>query len=157
MDTLAEHLRTEGWRPGNQPVSVCLVAEDLDTTARAEAFLKVLAVHLPPECRLVKQAWTLNELLMPRLRNLAAGDAAASGWVVLSLHHTRELPAHASAWLTAMVEKRRDAGGALVALLEPPGSESSTALRDTLARAAAGARMRLLVHWATPAGDWAEA
>ncbi len=110
MDTLAEHLRTEGWRPGNQPVSVCLVAEDLDTTARAEAFLKVLAVHLPPECRLVKQAWTLNELLMPRLRNLAAGDAAASGgWCCRS--NTRVSCQHMPARGSRDGRKRRDAGG----------------------------------------------
>ncbi len=43
-----------------------------------------------------------------------------------------------------MVESGVMPVGALVALLEPPGSESSTALRDTLARAAAGARLRYL-------------
>jgi len=146
MDTLLAQL-LEGWGTKVEPLTVCSLSEDCATGARAERFLKAIALQLPPGRGIDKRVWTLNELRMPRLRAIAAEEGAASECIIVSLRNAQSLPPHASAWLSAMLQKRRRVDGALVALLDSESAESA-GLKSLLEQAALEARMRFLVHMA---------
>jgi hypothetical protein len=152
METLVATLSTAGRGSTAEPLSLCLVCEDFASTARAEKFVRALSRKVPAGRQLVKRIWTLSEFRVPRLRAVAAEEAARADWIVLSLRDAETLPPHADAWLHEWLQKPSTSGGALVALLDPPNNGGCTRLKSVFEEAALSTQRQCVVHLA-PAGE----
>ncbi|PYJ05702.1 MAG: hypothetical protein DME25_08005 [Verrucomicrobia bacterium] len=73
-------------RLGKGPKKIVVVAayEDAPTDARVCEFCRSLVQHFGPKCEVTKQMWLLNELRVPQLCSIAAGEAAQADLVVVS-------------------------------------------------------------------------
>jgi hypothetical protein len=147
MDTLMQttlRVRQMGG-PANR---VCTVAayEDSTTEARVNEFCGGLARQLGEACEFSKQMWLLTELRVPRLRAIAAEDAAQADLLIVAVHHCEELPAELEDWFEQWLAKKGKRATLLLALLDPVYSGVSAALRTYLENIARKAHSEFLVQ-----------
>lgn len=130
-----------------QPIfNVVIAYEDFDTGKHAKETYDFLVHNLGHECQFSNQMWKFDVLGIPKLREMAAKDAAMADIIIISCHGTHDLSADVKAWIGSWVQSRTNAI-ALVALFgnSAPCSEGQF-LRAYLADIAKLARMEFFAQ-----------
>src|SRR2546422_8956803 len=119
MDSIMTQLQAS--RSGHQPKTLTVVAayEDARTDARVNEFCRTLGSHLGQTCQLIKHMWLVNELRMPQLRTIAAGEAAEADIVIISVHHAEALPLEVKDWIESWLARKTDHPNTVLALFDP--------------------------------------
>jgi hypothetical protein len=120
--------------------------EDLATGARAEDFCQTLARSLGRNCEIARELWPLTELRTPKLRAIAAGEAAAADLVVVSVHHGEALPGGIKSWIDLWLKRRSPRPAVLVALFDPLYLGSSSSIQAFLQEVASRGKMEFLAR-----------
>jgi hypothetical protein len=117
----------------NPALNVVIAYEDLETGKRAMKTYDYLVEHLGEQCLFANQMWKFDVLAVPKLKDIAAKDAAAADIIIVAAHEGNELPAEVKSWIDHWL-KYKTRASALVGLF---GSESvDTPVRDYLASVA---------------------
>src|ERR1700690_4052716 len=66
--------------------AVSAVCEDSSTNTRMDEFCQGLSRDLGQNCEVVKEMWLFNQLCVPGLRAIAAGEAALAQLIIISVH-----------------------------------------------------------------------
>ncbi len=147
MDTLMQAtLRVRQMGHAASRVSAVAAYEDSTTEARINEFCANLTRQLGEACELSKQMWLLTELRVPRLRAIAAQDAAQADLLIVAVHHCEELPAELEKWFEQWLAKKANRNTLLIALLDPVYSGVSAGLRTYLENIARKAHAEFLVQ-----------
>ncbi|SPE52403.1 hypothetical protein SBV1_1510022 [Verrucomicrobia bacterium] len=138
----------EGCRSWKQSKRLAAVAayEDTLTDARVAEFCRCLSRQMGHGCEVVKQMWLVNELRVPQLRSIAAGEAATSDLVIVSVHHAQSLPVEMSQWIEQWLAHKHRRPTVLLALFDPVYQGDSGSMQTYLAQVAKKAQMQFLVH-----------
>jgi len=120
--------------------------EDTLTDARVTEFCRCLARQIGHGCEIVRQMWLVNELRVPQLCNIAAGEAATADLIIVSVHHAQSLPAEMSHWIDLWAAHKRRKSTVLLALFDPVYQGDSGSMQTYLAQVAKKAAMQFLVH-----------
>jgi hypothetical protein len=127
-------------------IAVSAVHEDFATGARAEEFCQTLAKCLGRNCEIAKELWPLTELRTPKLRAIAAGEAAAADLVIVSVHHGEALPGEIKSWIDQWLKQRGSRPTVLAALFDPLYLGSSSSMQAFLQEVARKGHMEFLVR-----------
>ena len=106
---------------------------------------ETLANCLGRTCQISKELWPLTELRTPKLRDIAAGEAAAADLVIISVHHAEALPEELKSWIDLWVKQKGRRATVLSALFDPVYMGSSTSIQAFLQGVARKANMEFLV------------
>src|ERR1700722_6813752 len=104
----------------NPALNVVIAYEDLETGKRAMKTYDYMAEQLGEQCLFTNQMWKFDVLAVPKLREIAAKDAAAAEIIIISAHEGKELSADVKAWIEKWLSYHTHAS-ALVGLF---GAES---------------------------------
>jgi len=132
----------------NPVFNVVIVYEDFESGKQARKTYDYLVENLGTDCQFENQMWKFDVLRIPKLREMAARDAAAADIIIISGHGGSELPADVRHWIEAWQNQSLRAI-ALVALFDRPHEETG-AIRAYLADAARRCNM---AFFAQP-DDW---
>src|SRR5262245_57788797 len=72
--------------------NVVIAYEDFETGKNAKKTYDFLVEHLGHECEFSNQMWKFDVLALPKLKEMAARDAADADIIIISAHGTSELP-----------------------------------------------------------------
>ncbi|PWU18528.1 MAG: hypothetical protein C5B50_08860 [Verrucomicrobia bacterium] len=128
--------------------NVVIIYEDFETGKQARRTYDFLVENLGTDCRFENQMWKFDVLRIPKLREMAARDAAAADIIIISGHGGDELPADVKHWVETWQGQSPNAI-ALVALFDRPREETRPA-REYLANVANRCQM---AFFAQP-DDW---
>lgn len=104
----------------NSTLNVVIVYEDLETGKRAMKTYEYMVDQLGAQCLFSNQMWKFDVLAVPKLREIAAKDAAAAELILISAHEGKPLPKEVKAWIDLWLSYTTQAS-ALVGLF---GAES---------------------------------
>jgi hypothetical protein len=125
-------------KEGNSALNVVIAYEDLETGKRAIKTYEYMVEQLGNECLFSNQMWKFDVLSVPKLKEVAAKDAAAADLIIVSAHEGKPLPAQVKAWMEVWLSYKSQAS-ALVGLF---GNESvSNPVRNYLAEVARRAKI----------------
>ncbi len=127
-------------------LSALAVCEDSVTARRVVEFCRELSCELGSECKLSQQLWLFNELRITKLREIAAGEAAVAGMVILSAHDGQQLPAEVQGWLEMWVRLRPPDSGVLFVLLDSSPPNAPVPLETYLEQVAKAENLEVLVQ-----------
>jgi hypothetical protein len=99
--------------------AVSAACEDSSTSTRADEFCRSLSRDLAPSCTIAKELWLFNQLCVPGLRAIAAGEAALAHLIIISVHHAESLPDGLKTWIDLWLKQRNNHGIVLLALFDP--------------------------------------
>jgi hypothetical protein len=136
-------------RLGKNPKQVATVAafEDASTETRVNEFCRSLGRQLGAKCEVKQQMWLFNELRVPQLRGIAAGEASRADLVIISPHHAQSFPGEVQEWFDLWLgQKKGSRPTALLALFDPVYVGDSTALQSYLKEAARKGKMEFMVR-----------
>ena len=120
----------------NSALNVVIAYEDLETGKRAIKTYEYMVEQLGNECLFSNQMWKFDVLAVPRLKEIAAKDAAAADIIIVSAHEGNHLPIEVKAWMESWLSYKSQAS-ALVGLF---GNESvNSPVRNYLAEVARSA------------------
>jgi len=135
---LAQHAKT---------LTAVAAYEDANTDTRVNDFCRTLSKHLGSKCEVVKHMWQLNELRMPQLRAIAAGDAADADLIIISMHHSDAVPDEVKEWIESWLPRRKDHHpDVLLALFDPLYKGDSSSIRSYLEEVAKRGKMQCFVQ-----------
>jgi uncharacterized protein YcaQ len=147
MDTALTKLRAwPAWQKLKR-ISVSVVHEDFATGTRADEFCRTLASRLGSHCEIAKELWPLTEFRTPKLKAVAAAEAAAADLVVISVHHGEALPDEVTSWIDLWLKQKRTRPGVLLALFDPVYLGSSSSMQAFLQTVAKKGNMEFLAHF----------
>ena len=119
-------------------LNVVIAYEDLETGKRAMKTYDYLVEHLGDQCLFANQMWKFDVLAVPKLKDIAARDAAAADIIIVSAHEGNELSDEVKGWIDQWL-KYKTRASALVGLF---GAESvDSPVRDYLASIAKRAKI----------------
>lgn len=147
-------LRSPG-SEANPAFNVVIAYEDFETGQHARKTYDFLVEHLGEEFCLHNQMWKFDVLAMPKLREMAASDAAAADIVMVAVRGSNELPAEVKEWMELWLSQGTRAI-AVVALFEDSGQSIANLVQDYLAEVARRANVEFFSQpgvWPTPARD----
>jgi hypothetical protein len=127
-------------------IVVSAAHEDFATGARAEEFCQTLAKCLDRNCEIAKELWPVTELRTPKLRAIAAGEAAAADLVIISVHHAEALPAEVKSWMDLWLKHKGRRTTVLAALFDPLYLGSSSSMQAYLQGVAGKEHLEFLVR-----------
>ena len=122
----------------NSALNVVIAYEDLETGKRAMKTYEYMVQQLGDQCLFANQMWKFDVLTVPKLKEIAAKDAAAAEIILISAHEGRELPDQVKSWIELWLSYKTEAN-ALVGLLGTEGPENP--VRNYLAEVARRAQM----------------
>jgi hypothetical protein len=125
-------------REGNPALNVVIAYEDLETGKRAMKTYEYMVKQLGGECLFANQMWKFDVLAVPKLKEIAAKDAAAAEIIIISAHEGRELPPSVKAWIELWLSYKTEAS-ALVGLFD--GDTEANTVRSYLAEVAKRAKI----------------
>src|SRR5947209_20040133 len=82
----------------NSRFNVVIAYEDFETGKHAKRTYDFLVENLGHDCQFTNQMWKFEVLCIPKLREMAARDAAMADIVMISCHG-KELPPEVKAWV----------------------------------------------------------
>lgn len=97
--------------------NVVIAYEDFETGKHGKSTCDFLAEHLGSEFEFSSQMWKFDVLTVPKLKEMAAKDAAAADIIIVAAHGTGDLPAQVKSWIEMALEEGIHAIG-LVALFD---------------------------------------
>ncbi len=118
----------------NPNFNVVIAYEDFETGKHAKKTYDFLVEHLGQDCQFSNQMWKFDILSIPKLREMAASDAAQADIIIVSCHGASELPRHVVEWLDSWTSAKGNAL-ALVALFDSE-PQVTRAIRVRLAQVA---------------------
>jgi hypothetical protein len=122
----------------NSALNVVIAYEDLETGKRAIKTYEYMVEQLGDQCLFSNQMWKFDVLMVPKLKDIAAKDAAAADIIIVSAHEGKPLPNEVKAWMETWLSYKSQAS-ALVGLF---GNESvNRPVRDYLAEVARRAKI----------------
>lgn len=124
--------------------SVVIAYEDFETGKHAKRTYDFLVENLGREYNFVNQMWKFEVLTIPKLREIAAEDAAKADIIIIS-SHGRELPDQTKIWIESWLEQPRNPL-ALVALFDSPWRYETNDVRDYLAEVARRGEMEFFAQ-----------
>lgn len=135
-------------RVGHHAKTLTAVAayEDANTDTRVNDFCRTLAKHLGSKCEVVKHMWLLNELRMPQLRAIAAGEAADADLIIISMHHSDAVPSEVREWIESWLSRKKTHPDVLLALFDPLYKGDSSCIRSYLEEVAKRGKMQCFVQ-----------
>lgn len=133
------------WQKLNRIV-VSAVHEDFATGARADDFCQSLSQCLGQNCEIAKELWPLTELRTPKLRAVAAGEAAAADLVIISVHHSETLPGEVKSWIDLWLKQKSTRPKVLLALFDPLYLGTSASIQSFLQGVARKGNMEFLAR-----------
>jgi hypothetical protein len=125
-------------REANPALNVVIAYEDLETGKRAMKTYEYMVQQLGDQCLFANQMWKFDVLAVPKLKEIAAKDAAAAEIIIVSAHEGRELPSEVKAWIELWLTFKTE-GSALVALFD--GEAAENPIRSYLAEIARRGKM----------------
>lgn len=137
----------------NPAFNVVTVYEDFETGQNARKTYDFLAEHLGNEFRLNNQMWKFDVLAMPKLKEMAASDAAAADIILVAMRGTNDLPTEVREWMKLWLAHGTRAI-AMVALFEVSNQPVGDLIRDYLADVARRADVEFFSQpgiWPAPA------
>jgi hypothetical protein len=151
METLVSKIQSAKPVVQDGALHLFLLYEDSLTNARAETFCRIILNEMPEPVQLVKRSWMVNELRMPRLRLIAAHEAASSQIIILSLRHAEALGKEIENWLATWISTRPGNRSAphpetLVALFDPVYTGDSSSMHAYLEHVASQANLQFIEH-----------
>jgi hypothetical protein len=87
-------------RENHPNFNVIIVYEDFDSGKHAKRAYDILAKNLGKNCTCSNQMWKFDVLSAPKLREIAANDAAAADIALISVRGNCDLPAEVKSWLS---------------------------------------------------------
>lgn len=114
--------------------NVIIAYEDFESGMHAKKTYDFLTANLGHDFVVNNQMWKFDVLSIPKLREMAACDAAEADIIIISSHGGSELPVPVRAWIDAWLNKECGAI-ALVALFDR-GPEQAEGVRRYLAEVA---------------------
>jgi hypothetical protein len=96
-------------REVNSVLNVVIAYEDLETGKRAMKTYEYMVQQLGDQCLFANQMWKFDVLAVPKLKEIAAKDAAAAEIIIISAHEGRELPNEVKAWIEMWLAYRTEA------------------------------------------------
>ena len=145
MDATIEKLRTCVTLGKARQIDAVAVYEDSPTDERVNEFCQTLSRSLGKRCEVRREMWLLNELRMPQLRGIAAGEAANADLVIISVHHTEGVPGELRDWMELWITKKARRKAVLLGLFDPVYQGDSGSVRTFLQQAAKRANAEFLV------------
>jgi len=120
----------------NSTLNVAIAYEDLETGKRAMKTYEYMVRELGNQCPFSSRMWKFDVLALPRLKEMAAQDAAAAELIMVSAHEGKQLPTEVKAWMELWLSYKTQAT-ALVGLFgnESINSPVRTYLADVARRA----------------------
>jgi hypothetical protein len=97
--------------------------------------------------------WLLSQLRIPRLRDIAAGEAALADFILVSVHYAERLPAEVESWIELWLQEKGRRAVLLSALLDPVYEGNSSAIQVWLKEAADRGQMEFLAESAEAVED----
>ena len=144
MDAIITHLRVWPTWQKLERIVVSVVHEDSATGTRADDFLQTLAKCLGRNCEISKELWLLTELRTPKLRAIAAGEAAAADLIIISVHHAESLPREVDRWIDLWLKQKGRRPTVLLALFDALYLGTTSPMQTVLAGAARKVNLGLL-------------
>jgi hypothetical protein len=83
----------------NSTLNVAIAYEDLETGKRAMKTYEYMVQQLGGQCPFSSQMWKFDVLALPKLKEMAAKEAAAAELIMVSAHEGKQLPMQVKAWL----------------------------------------------------------
>jgi hypothetical protein len=146
MDATLTNLQVwPAWQKLNRIV-VSAVHEDFATGVRADDFCQTLSKCLGRDCEIAKELWSLTELRTPKLRAVAAGEAAAADLVIISVHHSESLPGEVKSWIDLWLKQKGARPKVLLALFDPLHLGTSSSIQAFLQGVARKGNMEFLAR-----------
>jgi len=102
----------------NPMFNVLIAYEDFDTGKNAKRTYDFLVEHLGDDCTFSSQMWKFDVLALPKLKEMAAHDAAEADIIIVSAHGTNDVPAEVKSWIEEWLGQKPHAI-ALVGLFDP--------------------------------------
>jgi hypothetical protein len=124
--------------------NVVIAYEDFETGKQAKKTYDFLVENLGHDCQFSNQMWKFEVLCIPKLREMAAKDAAMSDIVIISCHGT-ELPLEVRGWIELWLSQP-GRPIALVALFDNPEEQSTEEVRLYLAEVARRGQMEFFAQ-----------
>src|SRR5947209_17488715 len=106
--------------------NVVIAYEDFESGKQAKATYDFLVENLGTNCRFSSQMWKFDVLGIPKLREMAAKDAAGADIVIVSCHGSNDLPVEVKAWIELWMADQSNTI-ALVALFDSPAVDPQQA------------------------------
>ena len=125
--------------------AVSAACEDSATNARMDEFCLGLSRDPGENCEMVKEMWLFNQLCVPGLRAIAAGEAALAQLIIISVHQAENLPDAVKRWIDLWLGQRNKNSMVLLALFDPVYQGVSSSMRGYLQEVAKRGDMELLV------------
>lgn len=120
MQTSLPTLEKPAYEGENRPaLNVVIIYEDFAAGKHAQETYDFLVNQLGQDFDFTNQMWKFDVLDIPKMRELAVRDTAASDLVLVSTHGAGELPEGARRWLDEWAQNKGSAK-ALVALVDRP-------------------------------------
>jgi len=146
MDATLTNLQVwPAWQKLNRIV-ISVVHEDFATGVRADDFCQTLSKCLGRDCEIAKELWPLTELRTPKLRAVAAGEAAAADLVIISVHHGETLPGEIKSWIDLWLKQKGTRPKVLLALFDPLYLGTSSSIQAFLQGVARKGNMEFLAR-----------
>ena len=145
MDSVISKLRVWPIWKELKHFAVSAACEDSSTNARAEEFCRGLSRDLGQSCKVAKEMWLFNQLCVPALRAIAAGEAAMAQLIIISVHHAEALPDGVKSWIDQWQRQSTKHSIVLLALFDPVYQQVSGSLKAYLQEVAKRGDMEFLV------------
>jgi hypothetical protein len=147
MQRTLTYVRLSSSLEGNPNLNVVIAYEDFETGKHAKKTCDFLAENLGDNCRVSNQMWKFDVLGIPKLREMAAKDAAHADIVIVSCHGSNDLPVEVKAWIELWMADQSNTV-ALVALFDSPADDPQQAnsIRDYLTGVANRGQMEFFVQ-----------
>jgi hypothetical protein len=125
--------------------NVLIAYEDFETGKQAKKTYDFLVENLGHDCQFSHQMWKFDVLALPKLRELAANDAAAADIIIVSTHGD-DLPQCAKTWIESWLDRASPL--ALVSLFDCAAEEAYRTLgvRNYLAEVAHRGKMEFFAQ-----------
>src|SRR6185437_1781183 len=120
----------------NSALNVVIAYEDLETGKRAMKTYDYMVEQLGDQCLFTNQMWKFDVLPVPKLKEIAAKDAASAEIIIVSAHEGKQLPDEVKSWVELWLSYETQAT-ALVGLFgaENPENPVRNYLADVARRA----------------------
>lgn len=135
---------------GSSPAfNVVIAYEDFETGKQAKNTYDYLVEHLGDECAFANEMWKFDILSVPKLREMAAKDAAAADIIIISMHGENDLPQDVKAWIELWLAQKGNA----IALVGLFGNVKDTSENPTFVYLSEVARRGQMEFFCQP-GVW---
>ena len=144
----ADMTRLQVWRRWQESklATVFAAYEDVVTAARGVEWCRDLSRRLGRDCAITQHIWLFDEFRVPKLRDLAAGEAAVSDLVLISAHRHEKIPQELQGWMDLWLRLERNRPPIMLILSDSGAAQDADGLETCLEAVARTAKVEFLVQ-----------